>query len=209
MCGRYLIQDTDGDNVIKTIIESAKGHLDYGKLSTGEIYPTNYAPVIKIYNTADIEAYPMIWGFSGFTDNKHPKIKPKPLINAKAETIGQLKTWKESYEQRRCLVPSSGFYEWRHEGKNNKTKYLFTLPDKQTLFMAGVYKTVRKDDNTASEYFSIITTSANTSMQPIHNRMPVVLYHYEYKQWLTGDFAILLDRSAVMLEKKIAYQSTP
>jgi putative SOS response-associated peptidase YedK len=201
MCGRYLLQDTDSDNLIKTIIESAKGHSE-GKLSTGEIYPTNYAPIIKTYNTTAIEAYPMIWGFPDFTDNKHPQIKPKPLINAKAETIGQLRTWKESYEQRRCLVPSSGFYEWRHEEKKKKKKYLFTLPDKQTLFMAGVYKTVSKDDNTAFEYFSIITTSANTSMQPIHNRMPVVLYPYEYEQWLTGDYTKLLDRSAVILAKK-------
>jgi putative SOS response-associated peptidase YedK len=202
MCGRYLIQDTDGDNVIKTIIESAKGHLE-GKLSTGEIFPTNYAPIIKTLNTAVIEACPMIWGFPGFTDDRHPKNKLKPLINAKAETIGQLKTWKESYEQRRCLVPSSGFFEWQHEGKNNKTKYLFTLPDKQTLFMAGVYKTVRKDDNTASEYFSIITTTANSSMQSIHNRMPVVLYPFEYEQWLTGDYTKLLNRSGTMLEAKL------
>jgi putative SOS response-associated peptidase YedK len=178
------------------------GRIDCGKLSTGEIFPTNYAPVIKSYNTADIKAYTMIWGYPGFTGNKHPQIKPKPLINAKEETIGQLRTWKESYEQRRCLVPSSGFYEWRHEGEHNKTKYLFTLTDKQTLFMAGVYKTVRKDDNTASEYFSIITTTANSLMQSIHNRMPVVLYPFEYEQWLTGDYTKLLDRGAVMLEKK-------
>ena len=144
----------------------------------------------------------MIWGFPGFTDHKYPNNKPKSLINAKAETVGQLKTWKESFEQRRCIIPSSGFFEWKHEEKHNKIKYLFTLQKQQLLFMAGIYKTVRENDGSDTEYFSILTTNANSSIADIHNRMPVVLLPFEYEQWLTGDYTKLLDRSDVLLEKK-------
>lgn len=101
----------------------------------------------------------------------------------------------------RCVIPSSGFFEWSHSGL--KTKYRFNLPDSPILFMAGLYQ-----DFGGELRFVIITTSANDSMIEVHNRMPVVLQGAERDTWLCseeGAIGILQSaRPELIKEKTIA-----
>ena len=87
--------------------------------------------------------------------------------------------FRRSLTTMRCVIPSSGFFEWSHTGP--KIKYQFNLPDSPTLFMAGLYQ-----DFGEERRFVIITTSANDSMIEVHNRMPVVLQEAERNAWLSS-----------------------
>jgi putative SOS response-associated peptidase YedK len=143
-------------------------------------------------------------GFPGYPDRKRLTAKPKPLINAKAETVKDLGAWKDSVALRRCVIPSNGFYEWQHGGANDKSKYLFRLPGEEALYMAAIFKPFPLPDGGEIPHFSILTTAANASMLDIHNRMPVVLRRDEFEEWLWGDWERLFERSEIELHRTSA-----
>ncbi len=99
------------------------------------------------------------------------------LINAKAETIDQLKSFKKAFETRRCLIPASYFFEWK-KLSDGKLPYLFKLKDDSIFSFAGIYT----DDG-----FAIITTTPNHLMEDIHDRMPVILPQEHEEDWLNPD----------------------
>ncbi len=113
---------------------------------------------------------------------KDPAISTK-LINARAETIAEKPSFRSAFKQRRCLVVADGFYEWqRHQGK--KQPFYFRLQDGQPFGFAGLWE---KWTNPAGEEISsctIVTTAANELLQPIHDRMPVILAPQDYDLWL-------------------------
>jgi len=165
-----------------------------------EVFPTDLAPVLAD-SGGKITVTAMKWGYPGFPDSKHPNAKPRPLINAKAETVLSLPTWKDSVTLRRCIIPSGGFYEWQHGGVNDKQKYLFRLPNESELFMAAIYKPFTLENEEAFPHFSVLTTAANASIADVHSRMPVIVRRDETDEWLYGDFAKLFDRGAIALER--------
>jgi len=85
--------------------------------------------------------------------------------------------FRKSIYTKRCVIPSTGFYEWSHD--KEKRKYLFNLPEAQALYMAGLY-----NEFDGERRFVILTTDANASMQEIHNRMPIVLSRESANQWI-------------------------
>ena len=97
------------------------------------------------------------------------------VINARAETAAAKPMFRESVRSRHCLIPSTGFYEW----DANKRKYLFTLPGQDVLYMAGLYD--RRDNE---DCYCVLTTAPNPSMQPIHDRMPLILTGEQRRRWL-------------------------
>lgn len=88
--------------------------------------------------------------------------------------------FRRSLAATRCVIPSSGFFEWSHSGP--KTKYRFNLPGSGVLYMAGLYQ-----DFGGERRFVILTTAANDSMIEVHNRMPVVLKGAERGAWLNSE----------------------
>ena len=121
-------------------------------LKTGEIFPTNLAPII-ISEGGVMAARPMFWGF--------PKWKGSGvIINARAETAADKPMFRSSLAARRCIVPSTGFYEWSHSGdKKQKDKYLINLPDTPMLYMAGIYNYYHESDGQQLPRFVILTTA--------------------------------------------------
>lgn len=172
MCGRYLIEEKDIE--IRNIINDTIKTLGEG-VKTGEIYPTNNAPVL--IGEDEIKPALMTWGFPNY-QNKGV------IINARAETAGEKRTFHDAFFTRRCVIPSSGFYEWAHtEGKMQKDKYLFKLPQSNILYMAGFYSDF-KIDGVLSKRFIILTTRPNSTIEDIHNRMPVVLSENNVEDWI-------------------------
>jgi putative SOS response-associated peptidase YedK len=208
MCGRYTGFTEDEEREIIQIIKDVGERTSGGatqlavKLS-GEIFPTDIVPVI-LGERDTLTAQAMKWGYPGYPDRNRPTAKPKPLINAKAETVKNLSTWRDSVALRRCIIPSNGFFEWQHGGANDKTKYLFRLPDAKALYMAAIYKPYQLADGGEIPHFSILTTSANSSMIEVHNRMPVILRRDEFDEWLWGDWERLFERSEVELARVVA-----
>lgn len=105
------------------------------------------------------------------------------MINAEAETILDKPTYKGLFRNKRCLVPASGFYEWKKTDKG-KQPYFFKLKNSDLFSFVGLY-TVRKDSEDHELYsFTIITTKPNKTVGEVHARMPVILTKKEEKLWL-------------------------
>jgi putative SOS response-associated peptidase YedK len=107
------------------------------------------------------------------------------LINVKYETLRDKKTFHKDLTERRCLVLADGFYEWKGE-RGHKTPYYIHLKTGEPFAFAGVFET-NKVDGTELQNFAIITTAPNELMQPIHNRMPVILNRDAEASWLNPD----------------------
>lgn len=104
------------------------------------------------------------------------------LINARGETVADKPSFRKAFKQQRCLVLADGFYEWKREGKT-KQPYYIRFKDGRLFAFAGLWERWEKQ-NPALESCSLITTGPNALMEPIHNRMPVILPELSYSSWL-------------------------
>lgn len=106
------------------------------------------------------------------------------MINARAETLAEKPSFRAAYRRRRCLILADGFYEWRTEpGQRVKTPMAIRLKSGTPFAFAGLWELWRPDD-TPLLTCTIITTEPNALLEPIHNRMPVVLPRDAYEAWL-------------------------
>ena len=108
------------------------------------------------------------------------------MINARAETVAEKPAFRRALERKRCILPADGFYEWLRNGKE-RLPQLFTAADGSVLGFAGLWEVWRPKDEPDAEPLrtcTIITTSANSVMAPIHDRMPVVLPLEAWDRWL-------------------------
>ena len=105
------------------------------------------------------------------------------MINARAETLTELPSFKPLVDRRRCIIPADGFYEWRKEGRRKVPMWVH-LKSKEPFAFAGFWDVWRKSDGKRVESFTIITTEPNELVRPIHNRMPVILRPEDEEQWL-------------------------
>ena len=143
------------------------------------------------YNVAPTQDVPVIlpnhqlavfrWGLIPFWAND-PSIGNK-LINARAETVDEKASFKYSLQRKRCLVVADGFYEWKKEG-STKQPYRITLKNKGLFGFAGLWDTWKSQTGDIINSCSIITTTPNDLMVPIHNRMPVILSRDAEQVWL-------------------------
>ena len=104
-------------------------------------------------------------------------------INARAETLTDLPSFKSIVDRRRCIIPADGFYEWRKEGRRKVPMWVH-LRSREPFGLAGLWDVWRKPDGKRVESFTIITTEPNELVRPIHNRMPVILQREDEEQWL-------------------------
>lgn len=143
------------------------------------------------YNVAPTQDVPVIlpnhqlalfrWGLIPFWA-KDPSIGNK-MINARAETVDEKPSFKHSLQRKRCLVVADGFYEWKKEG-STKRPYRITLKDQGLFGFAGLWDTWKSPTGDIINSCSIITTTPNDLMIPIHNRMPVILPREVEHVWL-------------------------
>ena len=118
-----------------------------------------------------VTAKNMLWGFTSNYDKSL-------VINARSESVREKPMFSESIALRRCIIPASGFYEW----DANKARYRFFMPEGGLILMAGIYR----NEPTGNRY-TILTTDANETMAPVHNRMPVIISEDEIRPWLRDD----------------------
>ena len=106
------------------------------------------------------------------------------MNNARAETVAEKPSFREAYRKRRCLIPASGFYEWKLEGGRKQPYYIRPLGGELFSF-AGIWETWNGSP-VPLETCAIITTQANEKMAAVHERMPVIVSPAEYSDWLAG-----------------------
>lgn len=177
MCGRYLFSDEQSKEIQRIILEINDKHKnDSRTMRIGEVFPTNMVPVIiNSNNKHTAELYK--WGFPNFRQ------KSAVIINARGETIDEKQTFKRLIYTKRCLIPTTGFFEWKTLEKE-KEKYLIRPLNHSFFYMAGLYNTFIDKEGTSYEGFVIITTEANEQMLDIHTRMPIILNLEEADAWL-------------------------
>jgi putative SOS response-associated peptidase YedK len=106
------------------------------------------------------------------------------MINARAETAATRPAFRDAMKRRRCLVPADGFYEWqKQEGGRRKQPHLIRMADDRPFGFAGLWDAWRRGDDPL-ETFTILTTSPNELVAPIHDRMPVIVAPQDFDRWL-------------------------
>ncbi|MFT4145262.1 MAG: SOS response-associated peptidase [Mobilitalea sp.] len=170
MCGRYNIMFEEDDDEIMEIFQKLNEKYQNSLVKIGEVFPTDLAPII-VKEAKSVKPMLCAWGFPKF-DGKGV------IINARSETAFEKKTFRDSLLTRRCIIPSTGFYEWDKQ----KRKHLFRLEDTNALYMAGLYSIYKGEMR-----YVILTTNANESMEGIHDRMPLIIPKEDLETWILED----------------------
>jgi putative SOS response-associated peptidase YedK len=121
--------------------------------------------------------------------------KPGP-INARAETVAGLPTFADSFREKRCIIPATGFYEWAKVG-TKKVPHHFRLRTGGVLGFAGLWSTWRVEGEKPLFTCCVITVPANDLVQPLHDRMPAILDPADYQTWFDWDTP-LVDLKALL-----------
>ena len=197
MCGRYYVDD-DTAREIEKIVRQVDEQMS--RVKTGDICPSETAPVLTT-DGKQISVGLQKWGFPGFDRNQSGRADAsgKLLINARAESAMEKPTFRDKILRHRIVIPAASFYEWNRQ----KEKNTFARCDGDVLFMAGIYGKYEDMDR-----FVILTTAANESMKPVHDRMPLILERDEVEDWLRDEkraMEILLKEPA-RLNRKTEYE---
>jgi putative SOS response-associated peptidase YedK len=173
MCGRYVVR--------------------FNKAAFEETFNVQ-PPLFESYNLAPTQYAPILWAAEGPTELLEarwgliPKWVDKPLdfkanlFNARSETILEKPSFKRPFKSQRCIVPASGFYEWKKVGSSKQPYYIHPTDDTPLAF-AGLWDHWEKGDEAITS-FTILTTAPNELMSNLHERMPVILEKDAFSDWL-------------------------
>jgi putative SOS response-associated peptidase YedK len=176
MCGRYTL--TFDAKTLAAAFEMVPPGFDI--LKGYNIAPGQHVVIVRPERgrlVADVAFWGLIPGWV-----KDPNLSPKP-INARAETLDEKPTFRTAFRRKRCLVPASGFYEWKVEGKRKQPFYIHPT-DGDLFAFAGLMEDWQGPHGEVMVSTCIITTEPNELMADIHNRMPVILPRRVWAPWL-------------------------
>jgi putative SOS response-associated peptidase YedK len=179
MCGRftYLFKWKQ--------LQRLMGLVNWPELELSPRYnvaPTQAAPVVRQDSDGTRVGAMLKWGLiPSWADD--PSIGNR-LINARGETVAAKPAFRTAFARRRCLVPVSGFYEWKVlDGDRGKQPFLIGRADGELLVFAGLWEHWEREGRTIDS-FTVITTTANRMMSSLHGRMPVILDPGDFDRWL-------------------------
>jgi len=184
MCGRYG-RRADKQRIAEWMQTRNTDVFDDSYLAPSyNVAPQSLQPVVRLDSeTGERELAIMRWGLIPFFA-KDAKIAYS-TINARAETVATSPVFREPMKRRRCLVPATGFYEWQALDKKSKQPWTIELVDGNLFAFAGLWDRWKdKAKGQPLETYTIITTDPNELLEPIHNRMPVILSPQNYSRWL-------------------------
>ena len=181
MCGRYVLRSID------LALSAFNASLDPGFEEFTERPRFNIAPsqdiaVVRINQNGDRVLGLVRWGLIPHWAKEPPRFQP---INARAETVLTSGMFKQAFLRRRCIVPADGFYEWKKlDAKTSQTMFIH-FPDDRAFGFVGLWERWKPtEDAEPVDTCTIITTTPNTLIASIHDRMPVILKPEDYGQWL-------------------------
>jgi putative SOS response-associated peptidase YedK len=178
MCGRFALTDAPEE------VAALFGYLG------GEPFPPRYniaptQPIAIVRQEHHARRFALVrWGLVPAWVEDPTRFSL--LINARTEGIVDKPAFKNAMRYRRCLVPASGFYEWRRQGKSKQPFWVRPRRGGVIAF-AGLWETWSDRDGGEIDSACIVTTAANATVAPIHARMPVVIAQDDFETWLTGE----------------------
>lgn len=176
MCGRYRRRSDK-----QRIAEAFRVGMGLENLylePEDDIAPGSIQPVVLTGETGEREIALMRWGF---------KLPDRHLFTARSEGIERAQFWKDSFQQRRCIVPADAIFEWQEiERGKKKAKYEVVIPGREPFGIAGVWKPWKNPKtNQWERTFAVITGEPNELIQPIHHRLTTILDPRDYEEYLT------------------------
>lgn len=199
MCGRFVVDDT-----VWSEVERLVGWLDRSLLGSGDVFPTQQVLLLRKRTKGmaeriqpggqqesalrsvgkrggsgagscgansvaapEFSAATAHWGYTGYG-------KGREIINARAETVREKPSFRADFAQRRCVIPAKGFYEW-----NPKKEKFYFSGRAPVVYLAGIYS-----NDPGKERVTILTTQANASMRPVHDRMPLLIPEEKLERWM-------------------------
>ena len=199
MCGRYTVFTEEEIIEMNAIIAEVSRKFGPGAVNTGEIFPADKAPVLT-FEGGGLAPVPAFWGFPKWGGGKGV------IINARSESALQKPMFSRPLLTRRCIIPSTGFYEWTFAktsgpeqvsffsdadkpspGKADKVKLHFRLPGESMLYMAGMINTFTDAEGNQRDSFCILTTEAAHTIARFHERMPVIISPHEREDWINSN----------------------
>jgi putative SOS response-associated peptidase YedK len=177
MCGRFSqAQIAELDREVFELLSVPRLEPRYN------VAPTQDAAVVRVGRTRERELVPLRWGLIP-SWAKDSAIGNR-MINARAETLAEKPAFREAFAERRCLVPADGFYEWE-KMRHRKQPHYVRVGGGQVFAFAGLWERWwDRASGAQRETFTIVTTEPNTLLEPIHNRMPVIIAPDDYDRWL-------------------------
>jgi len=177
MCGRFTLFEAD------KILSKEFGVSGFTPLSPHyNIAPSQPVAAVRVSPAGTGRELALLrWGLIP-SWSKDPAIGNR-LINARAETAREKPSFRNAFRRHRCLIPTNGFYEWQRK-ERGKQPYFVRMRDMRPFAFAGLWDRWESPDKDVIETCTILTTTANAVLAPIHDRMPVILPPAEYTRWL-------------------------
>jgi putative SOS response-associated peptidase YedK len=178
MCGLYSFRKS---------VDEARALFKY--LEQAEFPPRQYvtpgSPIAIVRTGLDHQRHFELvrWGF---VPSWAKEIQPRPLINARAETVYEKPSFKNAIRRRRCLFPTDGFYEWEGDVPGKKRPYFIHRPDNGLFAFGGIWEHWQSADGSELETAAMLTTDPNLLISTIHDRSPVVIHPEDFDRWLDG-----------------------
>jgi putative SOS response-associated peptidase YedK len=184
MCGRYALY-----RPASRLSERFSANIDELLADFGPRYnaaPMQLLPVIRQRPTGERVVHLLRWGLiPGWAKDETIATR---LINARGETLAEKPAFRTAYKARRCIIPASGFYEWKAIS-DGKQPYYIHLANDELFGFGGLWKRWTRAEGTPIDTFTVVTTEANESMRALHERMPAILQPGDDCLWLSRDTA--------------------
>jgi putative SOS response-associated peptidase YedK len=186
MCGRY--KRKSDKQAIADAFHVTGNMADVILPPDDDIRPTTMQPIIRQNKESGERDLVMArWGFIPSWHQRNARFPPT-TFNARAEGIQKAGMWKHAFVSHRCLVPADSFYEWQKIRPKYNPKYEIALAGGKPFAFAGLWGAWKNPDTGDwLQSYTIITTDPNELMEPIHNRMPVILHPKDYNRWLSRE----------------------
>ncbi len=176
MCGRFVL--TANSQAVQTALNLTT--VPSGMSARYNIAPSQPVAVVTNEKPSELTFYK--WGL--VPSWAKDLAMGNKMINARSETAADKPAFRAAFKRRRCLIPSDGFFEWQQRG-SEKVPLFIHFKDRPVFAMAGLWEVWHSPDGDEVRTCTILTTEANAFMQPIHNRMPVILHREDYALWLS------------------------
>ena len=177
MCGRYVLFTCSEELISYFGLDSSTGYGPHYNIA-----PSASVPVIRQSPQGQRVADLLRWGLIP-NWSKDPMVGAR-LNNARAESITEKPSFRSAYRQRRCLIPANGFYEWQEVPGEKKQPWYIHLKGDMPMAMGGLWESWIDPAGEIVRTFCVVTTSSNDVMQPIHERMPVIIAEENWATWL-------------------------
>ena len=193
MCTRYYYDNSNAElaDYYEAASHSPIGYKFAEELSKpvigyGEVRPTDVVPVLAPNKAGEPAVFAMKWGFTmELPKSSNTGNKGSLIVNARVETANQKVSFKDLWIQRRCIIPCSYYFEWKHVKDDStgkiitKEKYLIQPAGQEITYLAGLYRI-----ENGYPVFVVLTTAPSPTLSEIHDRMPVLLPKEQITEWI-------------------------